>query len=199
MHAGVAIVRKPAGGKAGHLRVARWLALLGLFLPAAPAVAQGVTVEVDPRDGVCAVYGAFHVERSPQLVWRVLSDYDHIPEFVHSMQSSRAERDSAGHIHVIQTARGGLFLFHKNVHVVLEVEEEPERRIGFRDTLGKDFEHYIGEWRLDPDSSGTRVSYALDVAPRSSLSRSLCRHVLKNTATDLLVQVRNEILRRKPE
>jgi carbon monoxide dehydrogenase subunit G len=154
---------------------------------------------VDPRDGVCAVYGAFHVELPPQAAWSVLADYDHIPEFVHSMQSSVAERDSAGRLHVVQTARGGLFVFHKNVHVVLEIEEEPDRRIGFRDTLGKDFEHYVGEWRLDPDSTGTRVSYALDAAPRSALSRSLCRRVLKNSAEDLLVQVRNEILRRKSE
>ena len=125
-----------------------------------------------------------------------MSDYDHIHDFVHSMVASHSTLDSLGVRRVEQTAAGGLFVFHRRVNVVLELDEEHGRRIHFHDVLGKDFEHYDGEWRIDTDSLGTRVRYALDADPRAPLPRSLFRGMLKDAAEDLLGEVRAEILRR---
>ena len=180
----------------GHAAMARPLAVLALLLLPVAAAGGEVTVAVDPAPHACAVRGRFHVDLPPSAAWRVVTDYDHIPDFVHSMLSSRSERRPDGRRVVEQTARGGFFLFKRRVHVVLEVDEDPQRRIGFRDVLGKDFERYDGEWRLEPDSTGTSVRYSLDAEPRSSIPRSVCRHVLKGSATELMTQVRDEMLRR---
>jgi hypothetical protein len=80
--------------------------------------------------------------------------------------------------------------------LLLEIDEQPGRRIAFRDVLGKDFERYAGEWALDADSTGTGVRYALDAHPRTAIPRGMCRSMLRRTARRLLEQVRNEMLRR---
>jgi carbon monoxide dehydrogenase subunit G len=178
--------------RAGRMAAAG--ALLLLLLPVAGA-AGVVTVEVDSAAGSCGVRGRFHVALPPPAAWAVVTDYDHIPEFVPSMVSSRTERQPDGRLLVRQTAKGGVFIFRRRVNVLLELEEEPGRRIGFRDVLGKDFKHYVGEWRIEADSLGTNVRYALEAEPKS-VPRALCRSVLRRTAKDLLQQVRVEILRR---
>jgi len=158
--------------------------------------AADVSVRIDPQPKATRVAGEFHTTVSPEIVWEVVSDYDHIHDFVHSMVASHSTLDSLGVRRVEQTAAGGLFVFHRRVNVVLEVDEEHGRRIRFHDVLGKDFEHYDGEWRIETDSTGTRVRYALDADPRAPLPRSLFRGMLKDAAEDLLGEVRAEILRR---
>jgi len=171
---------------------------LVLALPALVAV-HTVTVEIDSTPGSCGVRGQFHVAVAPPAAWDVVADYDHIPDFVHSMVSSHTERQPDGRLRVRQTAIGGVFLFRRRVHLLLEIDEQPGRRIGFRDVLGRDFERYSGEWTLDADSTGTRVRYALDAHPKAAIPRGLCRSMLRRTARQLLEQVRDEMLRRAGE
>lgn len=187
--------------RAGASRRAR-LFLLGLALlvaAVAPASAHDVEVRIDSKPRSCRVEGYFHASASPYVAWQVLSDYDHIADYVHSMLSSRAVRDSSGSLRVEQTATGGLFVFRRKVRVVLAVSEDPGRRIEFRDLLGEDFWHYHGEWRIEPDSTGVRVHYELEAEPRMAVPRSLYRGMLKNGARELLNEVRNEILRRSTD
>lgn len=158
--------------------------------------AGDVSVRIDPQPKATRVEGEFHTSVSPELVWEVVSDYDHIHDFVHSMVASRSTLDSLGVRRVEQTAAGGLFVFHRRVNVLLELDEERGRRIRFHDVLGKDFRRYNGEWLIESDSTGTRVRYALDADPRAPLPRTLFRGMLKDAAEDLLGEVRTEILRR---
>lgn len=158
--------------------------------------AADVSVRIDPQPKSTRVEGEFRTKVRPELVWEVVSDYDHIDDFVHSMVASRSTLDSLGVRRVEQTAAGGMFVFHRRVNVVLEVDEDRGHRIRFHDVLGKDFHRYRGEWRIETDSLGTRVRYELDADPRAPLPRSLFRGMLKDAAEDLLGEVRSEILRR---
>lgn len=189
---------REASATAGASHRARLLlALLLLALGARPLVADEIAVRVDDADHGCRVQGAFVVPVPPSEAWSVLSDYDHIPRFVHSMISSHAERRPDGTLLVHQVAVGSVFVFHRRMRVVLETHEEPERRIAFRDALKHDFESYAGEWVLTADSASTRVSYQLEAEPRGALAHALCRGALRHTAEELLEQVRDEMLRRR--
>ncbi len=170
-----------------------WVSLLALPVV---ALAAPVHVALDPTPRSCRVEGGFAVAVPESLAWQVLTDYDHIPEFVHSMISSKRERGADGGLQVRQIASGKFFLFRRRMQILLAIVEEPRRRVRFRDVLNVDFVHYVGEWRMRPDSAGIQVSYTLDAEPRSAFSRSLCRGVLKNTAEDLLEEVRTEMVRR---
>lgn len=185
-------LRRPAAG-------ARFCARAGVFLLLllAPLRSQAAPVEVEIDGGreSCHVTGGFSAPVPIAIAWQVLCDYDHIPRFVPSMVSSRSERRD-GQLIVSQVARAGFMVFHKNVRVELEVIEEPMQQIVFQDRLRRDFVEYWGSWTLAVDSTGTRVDYSLGAEPRGALARSLCRGTLKRTAKDLLVQVREEMLRR---
>lgn len=155
-----------------------------------------VTVAVDGESRACKVLGRFVAQVPDNVAWAVLTDYDHLARFVSSLEASKVESRSGNHLTVAQDAAAHVFLFHRDVHVRLDVNEEPERRIVFRDTLGKDFRSYVGEWRVRPDSTGTLVEYQLAAEPRSAVPRSVCRGMLKRTAQSLLTEVRSEMLRR---
>lgn len=183
--------------RAGARHRARFCwALLLLLDGIASADSGGIAVALDQAGHGCSVHGTFVAPISSKVAWSVLSDYDHIPQFVSSMVSSHAERPSDGRLLVHQTAVGGVFIVRRRMQVVLETHEVHGRRITFHDVLAKDFESYVGEWGIAADSSGTRVSYRLEAEPRGSFARAFCRRTLHHTAQDLLEQVRAEMMRR---
>jgi len=189
-------VRSSRAGAGHRARPIMFPALLLVLLFATTARADAVWVNVDNTGKGCAVRGGFLVSVSDSLAWNVLTDYDHIVNFVSSMRSSRiVSRDTSG-LRVQQVAVGGVFIFHKRVEVLLHVREEPLARIAFQDELRKDFKDYRGEWRMTSGPSGTVVEYELAAEPRAALPRSVCRGALGHTAHDLLEQVRAEMLRR---
>jgi uncharacterized protein YndB with AHSA1/START domain len=182
---------------AGALRRARvFVAALLLAAWAHPAQAGDVAVEVEQHSGLYEIRGAFIVTAPAHVVWQVLTDYEHIGKFVRSVRSSTLERRADGTKVLRQAAVGGPFPFRRTMHVTLELREEPQRRIAFRDISGRDFRHYQGEWVVAVDSSVTSVAYALDARPRAAMPGMIGRGVLGGAAKQLLEQVRTEMLRR---
>ncbi|HEY2953947.1 MAG TPA: SRPBCC family protein [Candidatus Eisenbacteria bacterium] len=170
--------------------------LAPLVLLAVLAGPSDVTVALRDGRGSCGVHGSFAVPVSRTAAWQVLTDYDSLGRFVRSIEASHLERHPDGRLLVRQSAVGGAFLFRRHVRVLLELELDPGRRIGFRDVLGKDFQRYVGEWRLSADSSATRVEYQLEADPRGLVARTFCRGPLRIAAQELLTQVRDEMIRR---
>lgn len=166
-----------------------------LLLSARAESGPEVVVTMD-ESRPCCVHGTFSAAVSAAVAWDVLADYDSIGRFVPSVQSSRLERLPDGELRLHQEAISSMFLVRKRVKVVLDIEEQPGARIGFRDLLGRDFHSYVGEWRIAPDSAGTKVEYQVEADPRGSLARAMCRGVLRHNAQDLLGQVRREMVRR---
>ena len=170
--------------------------LLALLLAAAPARAGDIAVTVQHRDEVYEVRGRFITNARIELVWEVLTDYEHIPGFVESLKRSEIESRDGTRVRLRQVAAVGVFPFKKTARVTLEVEEEEPNRIEFRDLLGEDFRHYSGSWELMSDSARTIVAYALDARPRSSVPLVIGRGMMSHGANDLLSQVRAEMERR---
>lgn len=167
-----------------------------LLLVAGLAHASDVDVTLDDTRGSCRVHGSFIAPVSRAVAWDVLADYDSIGQFVRSVRASRLERRADGQLLLRQDAVSGVFLFRRRMQVLLEIQEDPGSRIGFRDVLGKDFRSYVGEWRIAANSRGTQVVYELEAEPRAVVARALCRGPLRNAARDLLAQVRAEMMRR---
>ncbi len=168
-----------------------------LLLPAAvSARASDVEVVLEDVRGSCSVRGSFAAPVPGTVAWEVLTDYEGIGQFVRSVRASRLERGSDGQILLRQDAVSGVFLLRRKMQVLLELHEDSARRIGFRDVLGKDFRSYVGEWRISADSAGTQVDYELEAEPKAAVVRAFCRGVLRNTAEDLLTEVRAEMMRR---
>lgn len=173
-----------------------------LLLAAAPLSAarqaDGVQVALQARDGgAYAVEGSFLVRASLPTAWSTLTDYEHIDEFVSSMQSSRVVADGQdGAITVEQQGKARFLMFARRFDLWLKVEEQPMRRITFVDVSKKDFEIYEGRWEVAATEAGIRVDYSLTAKPRFTAPGAVLRGKLRKTAEQLLQEVRQEMLRR---
>jgi carbon monoxide dehydrogenase subunit G len=164
-------------------------------VPSATAAAAAPKVSVLGRDGAYRVEGSFRVEAPRPVAWAVLTDYDNLSSFVSSMRSSVSYRDESGRRLVVQEAVGRAGPFSRTLRVALEVTEEAQGRIAFRDVCGGSFVSYEGAWTIDESDGGVLVTYVLDARPRSS-PPLFGRSILASNARGLLEQVRREMQRR---
>lgn len=185
-----------AGSRALTRAFARAASLVLLVLVTSPALGSAADVAVGDSDGSCHVRASFTAPVSRDVAWDVLADYDSIGRFVSSVRTSRMERQPDGRLLLRQDAVGSVFMFKRQIQVLLEIEEEAGSRIHFHDVLGKDFRSYVGEWRITADSLGTRVVYEIEAQPKGAIARAFCRGPLRSAARDLLSEVRVEMIRR---
>jgi carbon monoxide dehydrogenase subunit G len=138
--------------------------------------------------------GSFTVASSPATAWSVLTDYDHIQRFVRSMRSSRVVGREAGCLLVEQESVARFLLFHRTLHVRLEVCEAPPRSISFEDVSRVSFQRYRGAWTVRETAGGVEVAYQLAV--QGGLVALLPHSQAQKMVRDLLEEVRAEVRRR---
>ncbi len=146
--------------------------------------------------GVYALEGSFQVKAEPSLVWQVLTDYDHLSHFVPSVRTSVATVRLDGGLSVAQQFEVNVLIFSRDMRVRLSIDEEPERRIAFRDTAKHDFDLYQGSWTITKTATGSRVVYLLQARPHEAVPEFVSRGAFKDSALQMLGQLRDEIVRR---
>ena len=181
------------GARGARLGVA---CALGLVLS---STARGADVSLrieEDRPGWYVLEGSFTVTVPREIAWAVLTDYDHIGEFVSSIRASRVLERRPDRIVLEQEASGGVLFFKRRTFVRLDIYEQPLRHLWFQDTSGRDFLSYSGAWRLDGQPPALRVEYRLEAAPRFYVPGFLARGVFRRSAERLLDEVRLEMMKR---
>src|SRR5437867_5091181 len=134
----------------GHTRARRIVAAVGLMLAtatsgpslnAADDPEPGPTVTVREHRGVYSVSARFEVSAAPAVVWAVLTDYDHIPQFMRDVKKSAVLERGDGRVVVEQEALSRVMMFSKRLYLVLEIVEGPDT-LRFRDRSGRSFARY---------------------------------------------------------
>ena len=119
-------------------------------------------------DGVIGASGSVFIEAEPPVVWRMLTDYDHLHETMPKVTSSRLLESNNQTKIIAQSGKSGIFIFEKTVNFTLKVEEVFPEHLYFSQ-IGGDFQVYEGEWRLeavDSDSgTGTLLTYQAEIKP----------------------------------
>ena len=82
------------------------------------------------------------------------------------------------------------------MHVVLDVREQGQRVLTFRDVCGESFAVYEGAWELATVGSTTRVTYRLKADPNGRQPAMFARAAIRGSVKQLLNEVRNEMLAR---
>lgn len=184
------------------MRLSLWTALLGAMCAAlwcgASFAADDPTLSFYEGFGHYKLEGSFFVDADRQLIWDVLTDYEHIPDFVGSMKISRVESRFGDDLVLHQEPEGGFLFFTKRLHLTLNVHETPENSIIFQDTSHQDFNFYQGSWQIQKADSGHgyEVIYDLDAEQNFSAPAFLASDAVSGGARDLLKKVREEILKR---
>lgn len=179
------------------VRRARFAVLLAAFLLGAAAFSpvraeQGPTVQVQQQDGVFTVAATFDVPHAPAAVLSVLTDYAGIPRIAPDVTRSIVLSRAGGRALVEQEAVSRVLLFSKTVHLVLDVHESTTA-LTFRDTCGRSFETYEGDWQVVATPGGSRVTYRLRARPAFEVPDFLVRRLMKRDADRLITRLRQAI------
>jgi carbon monoxide dehydrogenase subunit G len=174
-----------------------WIVVLSIL--SAPLLGANAPVTVDVESGVDESYvvdAAFDVNAPAPIAWEVLTDYEGIGRFVSSIRYSTIKQREAGRVVLEQHGVGRAWIVSLPMHVVLDVREQDQRVLSFRDLCGKSFTTYEGSWELTTIDGGTRVTYRLKADPNGKQPAMLARSAIRGSVRKLLDEVRHEMLAR---
>lgn len=156
--------------------------LLFLLLGAAlPALAQGARSEL-PRLEVAVnrvdldVLHLFHVEAtgtvaaSPATVWRILTNYERMNEFVPDLASCKILARNGNEVIIEQQGTARFLFMTKSIHLIVRATEQPMTAIDIALVSG-DMKHYESRWELLPladtggNAGGTQLRYSGKLVP----------------------------------
>lgn len=185
------------GTGSGGGRLFAVAAALFLLIQASRAVAAqsppDVTV-VEDR-GVYTVVARFVVDQPTSVVMTALTDYEQIPRFMPDVRTSIVRERAAGRAVVEQEAVSGVMLFSKHIHLMLEIEEQPDALV-FRDRCGVSFGRYEGAWRLSAQDGQTAIIYELTAEPSFDVPGFVLKHVFQRDSARMIERLQREIAAR---
>jgi len=172
------------------------LATLPAAVPAQPVDSRDIAVSVVRRGEMIDVDVEFLVAATPLEVWSVLTDYDHMAEFVSNVSMSRILRQADEKVEVAQTSRLGIGPFEFKFDNVREIELVPLREI--RSTVVRgDMASSAFTTRLTPEGGVTRLTNRGRFLPGRWIPPIIATAVLESELRKQFGEYRAEILRRK--
>lgn len=169
------------------------LALCGT-LRAAPA-ADEVSVRAQRRDRLVVLDIEATVAAPPDIVWAVLTDYDHMAGYMSAVKSSAVTRRDGERLEVAQSieARVGPFRFSSSS--VRAVELTPQREI--RSTLvSGDFDTFVGTTRLVERGAVTAIVNHSEYAPKAWIPPLIGTGAIESETRKQYQQLLAEMVRR---
>ncbi|NJR40699.1 MAG: cyclase [Leptolyngbyaceae cyanobacterium CSU_1_4] len=116
-----------------------------------------------------------------EQVWQVLTDYDHLADFIPSLAKSQKIEHPQGGIRLEQVGTQSLLKFKFCAKVVLDMVEQFPHQLDFQMVEG-DFKKFFGSWVLQPLAHGaaTELSYTVCVLPPLSMPVGMIERRLKS-------------------
>jgi len=161
------------------------------------ATAQEVGIESTGQGDAISVTAFADMQVDRRTAWDVISDYDHLAEFIPDMHSSRVTQRDGDRVIVEQTGQFAFLFFQQPVEVKLVVVEIPPRRIVAR-AVGGNLKEMEGRYTLEdlPDG-GVRLSYTGRLTPDFPVPPVIGKLVLRNVLGRQFNAMVKEILRRE--
>jgi len=182
--------------------------LLTLLSPVA-ACARPDHFDVQHDAGGYRVDASADLAADPAVVWETLTDYERLPQFVPGIRSVRVleTHEEAGRQRLLIEQSGELrfLFFSRRVEVLLDVEQQPMRRVNARalprpqppDNEEVNLDQFEGTYTLEPIPGGVRLGYQAHFDLGSALPRLLVRFALRWTMRAQFDAMLDEIDRRR--
>lgn len=164
----------------------------------AGAGAPEPVVKVERDASVFRIEAQMSVNVDPATAWDVLTDYNHLAEFMPDMRESRIVSEPGEPVRVEQKAMTGFLVFRFPIEVVLEVEESPCSRVAFRSIKGN-VKELRGEWRIAGDRSPVTILYATDLEPSFWVPPLVGPALVRADVEAQMVGLAGEMIRRKEQ
>ena len=159
------------------------------------AEAQELTIEIDRQGEFITVSASALMQVDARIAWEVLSDYDHLAQFIPDMKSSRVVSRSGDRVLVEQKGEIGFFFYRQPVNVTLEVREQPQRRIVARRIDGN-IRELETRYDLETSAAGVRFDYIGRFIPNFSLPPLIGMPIVRRIVERRFRAMVEEIVRR---
>lgn len=172
-------------------------ALLKSFVPA--GAMYGVAepdVSIKRRGRLIEIHAGVRLPVDLKIAWGVLTDYDHLADFVPDLASSRVIDTQGRFIIVKQDGEARFGISALPVEAVLRIEEFPCSAVRFQSIAGN-IGNMEGEWRLAPEKGSVDIRYRTHLEPALSISPFIEDTVLRHGVQGRLQGVAREMARRK--
>lgn len=139
----------------------------------AVALAAKVEIQIDKiAERQRKITAKVQIPQPVEQIWKVLTDYEALPDFLPNLAKSRLIEHPNGGIRLEQVGSQRLLNFNFWARVVLDLEECFPKEINFRMVEG-DFKGFSGSWCLEPYSlgeyGGTNLCYTIQVWPKLTM------------------------------
>lgn len=156
-----------------------------------PELAEAVTVATEKLQGrQRRILASIWIPRSVEQVWNILTDYEHLADFIPNLTESRLLPSENGTIRLEQIGAQCWLNLKFCARVVLQMEETFPQAIAFAMVEG-DFKEFHGAWQLETEEregqAGTLLHYSVEILPRRTMpiglvEKHLSRNLIMNMA-----------------
>ncbi|GAA6621748.1 SRPBCC family protein [Scytonema sp. NUACC26] len=148
------------------------------------AALQSVDVQIEKiAERQRQITARLQIPHPVEKVWKVLTDYEALADFVPSLTKSRLLEHPQGGIRLEQVGAQRFLNFNFCARVVLDLEEYFPKEINFCMIEG-DFREFSGSWQLKPcfqsEGSKTLLCYTVRVWPKRTMPVGLIERRLSN-------------------
>jgi carbon monoxide dehydrogenase subunit G len=153
-----------------------------------------VSVQVDGR----AVHTDvdFTVDASPREAWAVLTDFDHMGQFMSKLQSSHVLSHSGNTEQIEQAGKAGSGPFAFSYQSVREIQLSPYQSIHAH-MLSGTMQKFDSVTQLAGEGGKTHIHYQADAVSSNWIPPVIGRQMIASETRSNFADMRREILRRK--
>ncbi|MGG6293401.1 SRPBCC family protein [Leptolyngbya sp. AN02str] len=156
---------------------------------AVDAVSDDIHVVTEAAEGrQRQISATIRMPYSADQIWQILTDYEHLADFIPNLATSRCLLQEEGRVRLEQIGTESLMRIKFCARVVLDMVEKFPHEIDFKMVEG-DFKSFFGAWQLQPIGDGrmTELRYMLNVLPPRTMPIGLIeRRMKQNLATNLM-------------
>jgi carbon monoxide dehydrogenase subunit G len=161
----------------------------------AAAGADDMQVMVQRHGPSFRVQAAATVAATLDTVWQVLTDYDHLPEFIPGLTSSVTRLRSGHRALVEQTGEARFLFFSFPIEVRLDVSESPGESISSRG-VGGNLKRMSGRYDMERSGDNILVRYRGELEPDFALPRFIGSLAVRSMVEEQFTAMVAEIERR---
>ncbi len=132
------------------------------------------------------------IPQPAEKIWKVLTDYEALVEFVPNLAKSRLIEHPSGGTRLEQVGSQKLLKFNFCARVVLDLEEYFPDEITFRMVEG-DFKGFSGKWYLQPLPEGVHLFYTVTIWPKLTMPVTFIERRLSHDLQLNLLAVRKRV------
>jgi ribosome-associated toxin RatA of RatAB toxin-antitoxin module len=171
-----------------------------LMWPAVSAALEPLSSSVEIVGETVRIEVAGRLEASPEVAWRTLTDYEHLPSFIPGLAESRVLERKAGHVVLRQSGQADYLFLSFPVDVVLEIDEQPPHAIAAHSRSGA-LRLLGAQYRLEPQSlgGGLLLRWTGTLQPQFWTPLFLSAQVLGSTVQAQFRAMAEEIERRQAD